>query len=75
MGCSSSDSAWISTSASVNSNKDKKNGCSLTHQVTLHSDCDTTLTGVQVNGKRIAAEIGHNLTLTSEQDSNRYYSK
>ncbi|MBT0721193.1 hypothetical protein HGT70_07830, partial [Rosenbergiella collisarenosi] len=42
---------------------------------TLHSGRDTTLTGAQVNGERIAAQVGGNLTLTSEQDSNRYDSK
>ncbi len=80
----SGNSAGISISASVNASKGKENGSSLTHQettldsggaVTLHSGRDTTLTGAQVNGERIAAEVGRNLTLTSEQDSNRYDSK
>ncbi|WP_338328006.1 hemagglutinin repeat-containing protein, partial [Rosenbergiella metrosideri] len=80
----SGNSAGLSISASVNASKGKENGSSLTHQettldsggaVTLHSGRDTTLTGAQVNGERIAAEVGRNLTLTSEQDSNRYDSK
>ena len=80
----SGNSAGISISASVNASKGKENGSSLTHQettldsggaVTLRSGRDTTLTGAQVNGERIAAEVGRNLTLTSEQDSNRYDSK
>ncbi|MBT0716678.1 filamentous hemagglutinin N-terminal domain-containing protein [Rosenbergiella epipactidis] len=80
----SGNSAGISISASVNASKGKENGRSLTHQettldsggqVTLHSGRDTSLTGAQVNGERILAEVGRNLTLTSEQDSNRYDSK
>ncbi|WP_338328559.1 hemagglutinin repeat-containing protein [Rosenbergiella collisarenosi] len=80
----SGNSAGISISASVNASKGKENGTSLAHQettldsgglVTLHSGRDTTLTGAQVNGERIAAQVGRNLTLTSEQDSNRYDSK
>ncbi|MBT0728553.1 hypothetical protein HGT73_14535, partial [Rosenbergiella australiborealis] len=80
----SGNSAGISISTSVNASKGKENGSSLAHQettldsggvVTLHSGRDTTLTGAQVNGERIAAQVGRNLTLTSEQDSNRYDSK
>ncbi|WP_426817036.1 hemagglutinin repeat-containing protein [Winslowiella sp. 2C04] len=43
--------------------------------VTLHSGRDTTLTGAQVSGEQITADVGRDLTLQSLQDSDRYDSK
>ncbi|WP_210453582.1 hemagglutinin repeat-containing protein [Pantoea ananatis] len=74
----------ITVSASVNSSKGRENGNSLTHNETtldaggginLISGRDTTLKGAQVNGETIKADVGRNLTLASEQDSDRYDSK
>ncbi|MDU6441484.1 MAG: hemagglutinin repeat-containing protein, partial [Pantoea sp.] len=44
-------------------------------QVTMASGRDTTLQGAQVSGEKVKAEVGRNLTLASEQDSDRYDSK
>ncbi|WP_455424159.1 hemagglutinin repeat-containing protein [Dickeya dianthicola] len=44
-------------------------------QVALTSGGDTRLTGVQVSGERIVANVGGDLLLKSQQDSNRYDSK
>lgn len=74
----------ISVSASVNSSKGSQTGNSLTHNETtldagnavhIISGRDTTLKGAQVSGESITADIGRNLTLQSEQDSDRYDSK
>ncbi|MBD8163321.1 hemagglutinin repeat-containing protein, partial [Erwinia persicina] len=43
--------------------------------VSLNSGRDTTLTGAQVNGNQVSADVGRNLTITSQQDSDRYDSK
>ncbi len=42
------------------------------HQVSLTSGGDTRLTGAQVSGERIVANVGGDLRLASQQDSNRY---
>ncbi|HHS9579549.1 TPA: hemagglutinin repeat-containing protein [Raoultella planticola] len=74
----------ISVSASANKGKGSESGNGTTHsettvdagnQLTLNSGRDTTLTGAQVSGDTVIADIGRNLTLTSEQDSDRYDSK
>lgn len=74
----------ISVSASANKGKGSESGTGTTHsettvdagnRLTLNSGRDTTLTGAQVSGDTIIAGIGRNLTLTSEQDSDRYDSK
>ncbi|VDR24907.1 Filamentous hemagglutinin [Raoultella terrigena] len=74
----------ISVSASVNKGKGSESGNGTTHSETtvdagnsliLNSGRDTTLTGAQVSGDTVIADIGHNLTLTSEQDSDRYDSR
>ena len=36
---------------------------------------DTLLQGAQVSGEKVKADVGRNLTLASEQDSDRYDSK
>ena len=71
----------INISASANKGKGSEKGTGTTHsettvnagrKVTLVSGRDTTLQGAQVSGESIRADIGRNLTLTSEQDSDRY---
>ncbi|MDU4126040.1 hemagglutinin repeat-containing protein [Pantoea sp.] len=74
----------ISVSASVNAGKGRENGSGLTHTETtltagnglsLNAGRDTTLTGAQVRGDSVKVDTGRNLTLTSEQDSDRYDSR
>lgn len=76
--------AGISVSASVNSGKgtERGNGTTRTETtvnagdtLTIVSGRDTNLTGAQVSGESILADIGRNLTITSEQDTDRYDSK
>ena len=71
-------------SASVNKSKGSEQGSGVTHtetqvsagnQVTMVSGRDTLLQGAQVSGERVKADVGRNLTLASEQDSDRYDSK
>ncbi|NDJ57636.1 filamentous hemagglutinin N-terminal domain-containing protein [Enterobacteriaceae bacterium 4M9] len=71
----------LSVSGSVNSSKGKESGNGVTHNetlvtagnnVTLTSGRDTLLQGAQVSGEFIKADVGRNLTLRSEQDSDRY---
>jgi len=71
----------ISVSAGVNAGKGHENGNGLSHsettldagnRVSLTSGRDTTLKGAQVSGEQITADVGRNLTLQSEQDSDRY---
>ncbi|MCU6678623.1 hemagglutinin repeat-containing protein [Leclercia tamurae] len=74
----------LNISASINRGKGSESGNGTTHsettvnagrQVTLLTGRDATLTGAQVSGETVKADIGRNLTLTSEQDSDRYDSK
>lgn len=77
-------SAGLSIFASVNGakGKDSGNGTQWSEttldsggNVLLNSGRDTTLTGAQVNGDKVSADVGRNLTITSQQDSDRYDSK
>ncbi|EQZ53807.1 filamentous hemagglutinin [Escherichia coli UMEA 3656-1] len=43
--------------------------------VSLTSGRDTTLSGAQVNGEKVTADVGNNLTISSLQDSDRYDSR
>ena len=74
----------LNISASVNRGKGNESGNGITHsettvdagrQVNILTGRDATLTGAQVSGETVKADIGRNLTLTSEQDSDRYDSK
>lgn len=74
----------ISVSAGVNAGKGHENGNGLTHNETtldagshlsLSSGRDTTLKGGQAGGEKVTVDVGRNLTLTSEQDSNHYDAK
>ncbi|SPZ51310.1 Possible hemagglutinin (DUF638) [Serratia quinivorans] len=69
---------------SVNKGKgfDKGNGTSYTettvnagNQVNITSGRDTNLIGAQVTGESVKADVGRNLLLESQQDSDRYDSK
>ena len=71
----------VSVSASINKGKGHENSDSLSHtetqikageRVTIVSGRDTTLTGAQISAETVKAQVGRNLTLTSEQDSARY---
>lgn len=76
--------AGISVFASVNAAKgsEKGNGTEWTETtidsgktVTIKSGNDTMLNGAQVNGNKIVADVGHDLLISSQQDSNKYDSK
>ncbi|WP_337237816.1 hemagglutinin repeat-containing protein, partial [Proteus faecis] len=45
------------------------------HKLTLNSGQDTTLKGAQVSGEQVTVNVGRDLTLQSEQDSDRYDAK
>ncbi len=74
----------ISISASGNSAKGNESGSGTTHneatldagrQVTLTSGDDTTLAGAQLSGNKVVAGMGGDLTISNQQDSDRYDSK
>lgn len=76
--------AGITVSASVNAARgsEKGNGTSWNEttldagqNVSLNSGRDTVLKGAQVNGDKITADVGRDLTLSSLQDSDKYNSK
>ena len=76
--------AGISVFANVNAakGKDKGNGTDWTettidsgNTVTIKSGNDTVLNGAQVNGNKIVADVGHDLLMSSQQDTNKYDSK
>ncbi|ELY4673026.1 hemagglutinin repeat-containing protein, partial [Cronobacter muytjensii] len=77
-------SAGISIFANANASKGKEKGNGTTWSettvdsggtATLTSGRDATLNGAQVNGEKVIADVGRNLTIASQQDSNRYNSK
>ncbi len=79
-----SGSAGLSIFASVNGAKghEKGNGTVWSEttldsggDVSITSGRDTTLSGAQVNGNSVKADIGRDLTITSLQDSDNYDSK
>ncbi|EFL3834864.1 hypothetical protein AAU84_004698, partial [Escherichia coli] len=70
--------------ASANQGKGSEKGNGTTHtettvdagkQLAIISGRDTTLTGAQAGGETVKVDAGRHLTLTSEQDSDRYDSK
>ncbi|EEL1117371.1 filamentous hemagglutinin N-terminal domain-containing protein [Salmonella enterica] len=76
--------AGISVFANVNAAKGKENGNGTDRTettidsgktVTITSGNDTMLNGAQVNGNKIVADVGHDLLMSSQQDSNKYDSK
>ncbi len=71
----------INLSASVNRGKGRESGNGVSHNettldagqtVTLNAGRDASLKGAQVSGEQITADVKRHLTLSSEQDSNRY---
>ncbi|MFJ5501256.1 hemagglutinin repeat-containing protein [Pectobacterium sp. CHL-2024] len=69
---------------SASGQKGKENGNNQTHQLThvtatesvnLRSGSDTVLDGAIVSGKRVEAEVGGDLLISSPQDTSRYDSK
>lgn len=74
----------FSVSASVNGGKGTERGNGTTHTesmlnagetLSIVSGRDATLAGAQASGKTVVADIGRNLTLASEQDTDSYDSK
>ncbi len=74
----------LSIFASINGTKgsEKGNGTTWTEttldagkNVSLTSGRDTTLSGAQVSGEKVTADVGNNLTISSLQDSDRYDSR
>ncbi|WP_338124574.1 hemagglutinin repeat-containing protein [Ewingella americana] len=74
----------LSVFANANASKgnDKGNGTTWTETtldsgktLNLHSGRDTSLVGAQANADTINADVGRNLTLQSQQDTDRYDSK
>ncbi|AWK40497.1 hypothetical protein A4R40_02655 [Photorhabdus laumondii subsp. laumondii] len=71
----------INLSASTNHGKGRESGNGVSHNettldagqtVTLNAGRDASLKGAQVSGEQITADVKRHLTLSSEQDSNRY---
>ncbi|WP_220710712.1 hemagglutinin repeat-containing protein [Enterobacter cancerogenus] len=76
--------AGISISANANSSKghEKGNGVwqnettvDAGNRVTINTGRDATIAGAQVSGDAVVADIGHDLTIASTQDSDHYNSK
>ncbi|HFF9119731.1 TPA: hemagglutinin repeat-containing protein, partial [Yersinia enterocolitica] len=74
----------INISASLNKGKGSESGNGLTHtettvnagnQLNITSGRDTVLQGAQVSGETVKADVGRDLLLQSQQDSDRYDSK
>uniref|UniRef100_UPI0036F1E29A hemagglutinin repeat-containing protein n=1 Tax=Photorhabdus kayaii TaxID=230088 RepID=UPI0036F1E29A len=74
----------LSVSANVSRGNGHENGNGVSHtnttlqagqSVGLNSGRDTTLKGAQVSGEQITADVKRHLTLSSEQDSQRYDSQ
>ncbi|MCG2596946.1 MAG: hemagglutinin repeat-containing protein [Achromobacter sp.] len=74
----------INVSADINAGKGSEKGRGLTHtettldaggSVILGSGRDTLLKGAQVGGEHIGVDVGRDLTLQSEQDSDHYSSR
>ncbi|MFU1868052.1 hemagglutinin repeat-containing protein [Citrobacter portucalensis] len=74
----------ISVSAGVSAGKGHENSNGRTHtettldagsKLSLTSGRDTRLSGAQASGEKVSVKVGRNLTLESQQDSDRYDSK
>ncbi|KDE37340.1 hypothetical protein AW40_06630 [Kosakonia radicincitans UMEnt01/12] len=72
----------VSASGNASKGNEKGNGTSWNEttldagqNVDLTSGRDTLLQGAQVNGDKVTADVGRDLTLSSQQDSNNYNSK
>ncbi|CNG77116.1 putative adhesin/hemolysin precursor [Yersinia frederiksenii] len=78
------DKIGLSIFANANSSKGKDSGdgtywsettLDSGNTLSLVSGRDTTLLGAQLSGDKVEADVGRNLTLQSQQDSDRYDSK
>ncbi|MCT8345297.1 hemagglutinin repeat-containing protein, partial [Photorhabdus kleinii] len=74
----------LNVSANVSRGNGRENGNGVSHNnttlqagqtVELNSGRDTTLKGAQVSGEQITADVKRHLTLSSEQNSQRYDSR
>ncbi len=74
----------LSIFASINGSKGSEKGSGTTwtettldagRHLTLTSGQNTTLSGAQVSGEKVTADVGNNLTISSLQDSDRYDSR
>ncbi|VEC02278.1 p120 [Cedecea lapagei] len=74
----------ISVNASANKGKGNEKGTGTSHtettlnagdKLSIVSGRDTTLTGAQASGNSVKMDVGRNLTLTSEQDTDDYDAK
>ena len=79
----SAGSNGLTVDAAANAGRGKESGNGVSHvettvdaghQLALNAGRDALLQGAQVNGERITADIGRNLTLRSEQDDDAYHS-
>ncbi len=85
IGIGAGQGGWgINISASLNKGKGSESGNGLTHtettvnagnQLNITSGRDTALQGAQVSGETVKADVGRDLLLQSQQDSDRYDSK
>ncbi|HEI6786088.1 TPA: hemagglutinin repeat-containing protein [Yersinia enterocolitica] len=85
IGIGAGQGGWgINISASLNKGKGSESGNGLTHtettvnagnQLNITSGRDTVLQGAQVSGETVKADVGRDLLLQSQQDSDRYDSK
>ncbi|HHH1087237.1 TPA: hemagglutinin repeat-containing protein, partial [Yersinia enterocolitica] len=85
IGIGAGQGGWgINISASLNKGKGSESGNGLTHtettvnagnQLNIASGRDTVLHGAQVSGETVKADVGRDLLLQSQQDSDRYDSK
>ena len=85
VGIGAGSGGWgINVSASVNAGKGNEKGNGTTHtettvnadnNLTINSGRDANLIGAQVSGESVTADIGRDLTIRSEQDSDSYHSK
>ncbi|MGB9095789.1 hemagglutinin repeat-containing protein [Erwinia sp.] len=74
----------LSVNASINEGRGSESGNGTSHnestvsagnKLNIISGRDTSLTGAQVSGEKVTMEVGRNLTLSSEQDTDSYDSK
>ncbi|OWF75668.1 hypothetical protein B4900_20570, partial [Yersinia rohdei] len=85
IGIGAGQGGWgINISASLNKGKGSESGNGVSHtettvnagnQLNITSGRDTVLQGAQVSGETVKAEVGRDLLLQSQQDSDRYGSK
>lgn len=74
----------ITVQAGASTYSNKEDGSTLTHHnstltaeqnLTVTSGRDTTLKGTELNGDKVAVDVGRNLTIASQQDTDEYASK